>query len=102
LAIGAAAGAVATLGLKSATAQGAYPNRPITIICPWGAGGGTDATARIIAAVMEKELKQPFNVVNRTGGSGVVGHSAIATAVPDGYTRPGMRSHGYSGFELIR
>ncbi len=86
LAAGAAAGAAASLGLKAATAQGAYPNRPVTIICPWGAGGGTDATARIIAAVMEKELKQPFNVVNRTGGSGVVGHSAIATAAPDGYT----------------
>ncbi len=86
LAAGAAAGAAATLGLKTAAAQGAYPNRPVTIICPWGAGGGTDATARIIAAVMEKELKQPFNVVNRTGGSGVVGHSAIATAAPDGYT----------------
>jgi tripartite-type tricarboxylate transporter receptor subunit TctC len=86
LAAGAAAGAAAALGLKSAAAQGAYPNRPVTIICPWGAGGGTDATARIIAAVMEKELKQPFNVVNRTGGSGVVGHSAIATAAPDGYT----------------
>ena len=58
----------------------------MTVICPWGAGGGTDATARIVAAVLEKELKQPFNVVNRTGGSGVVGHSAIATAAPDGYT----------------
>ena len=66
--------------------QAAWPNRPVTIICPWGAGGGTDATARIVAAVLEKELKQPFNVVNRTGGSGVVGHSAIATAAPDGYT----------------
>jgi tripartite-type tricarboxylate transporter receptor subunit TctC len=82
---GAAAGAAAGLGLKPALAQ-AYPSRPVTIICPWGAGGGTDATARIIAAVMEKELGQPFNVVNRTGGSGVVGHSAIATAAPDGYT----------------
>ncbi len=86
LAAGAAAGAAASLGLQRAAAQAAYPNRPVTIICPWGAGGGTDATARIIAAVMEKELKQPFNVVNRTGGSGVVGHSAIATAAPDGYT----------------
>ena len=82
---GGAAGAAATLGLGSARAQ-AWPNRPVTIICPWGAGGGTDATARIVAAVLEKELKQPFNVVNRTGGSGVVGHSAIATAAPDGYT----------------
>ena len=63
-----------------------YPNRPITLIVPWGAGGGTDATARILASIMEKELKQPVSVVNRTGGSGVVGHSAIAEATPDGYT----------------
>ena len=63
-----------------------YPNRPIQLIVPWGAGGGTDATARIIASLMEKELKQPINVVNRTGGSGVVGHQAIASSQPDGYT----------------
>jgi tripartite-type tricarboxylate transporter receptor subunit TctC len=63
-----------------------YPNRPITLIVPWGAGGGTDATARILASIMEKDLKQPVNVVNRTGGNGVVGHSAIAQAPPDGYT----------------
>lgn len=63
-----------------------YPSRPITMVVPWGAGGGTDATARIVAALMEKELGQPVNVVNRTGGNGVVGHSAIATAPADGYT----------------
>jgi tripartite-type tricarboxylate transporter receptor subunit TctC len=67
-------------------AFGAYPERPITLIVPWGAGGGTDATARIIGSLMEKELGQPVNVVNRTGGSGVVGHAAIAQAAPDGYT----------------
>jgi tripartite-type tricarboxylate transporter receptor subunit TctC len=70
----------------AAPALAQYPNRPITLIVPWGAGGGTDATARILASIMEKELKQPINVVNRTGGSGVVGHSAIAEAAPDGYT----------------
>jgi tripartite-type tricarboxylate transporter receptor subunit TctC len=85
LAGGAAAGAALALGLRPASAQ-AWPNRPVTVICPWGAGGGTDATARIVAAVLEKELKQPFNVVNRTGGSGVVGHAAIATAPTDGHT----------------
>jgi tripartite-type tricarboxylate transporter receptor subunit TctC len=63
-----------------------YPNRPITLIVPWGAGGGTDAVARFIGSLLEKDLGQPVNVVNRTGGSGVVGHSAIATAPPDGYT----------------
>lgn len=63
-----------------------YPSRPITMVVPWGAGGGTDATARIVAAMMEKEMGQPVNVVNRTGGNGVVGHSAIASAPADGYT----------------
>ena len=67
-------------------AHAQYPQRPIQLIVPWGAGGGTDATARIIASLMEKEIKQPINVVNRTGGSGVVGHDAIARAPADGYT----------------
>jgi tripartite-type tricarboxylate transporter receptor subunit TctC len=86
LASGAATGAAATIGLGSALAQAKYPSRPVTVVCPWGAGGGTDQTARIVASLLEKDLGQPFNVVNRTGGSGVVGHSAIATAPPDGYT----------------
>ncbi|MES2714946.1 MAG: tripartite tricarboxylate transporter substrate binding protein [Pseudomonadota bacterium] len=64
----------------------AWPDRPITLVVPWGAGGGTDAVARMIASLMEKDLGQPVNVVNRTGGSGVVGHAAIAGAAPDGYT----------------
>ncbi len=68
------------------TANAQYPQRPIQLIVPWGAGGGTDATARIIGTLLEKDLKQPVNVVNRTGGSGVVGHDAIAKATPDGYT----------------
>ena len=38
------------------------------MICPWGAGGGTDATARIVASLLESDLGQPINVVNRTGG----------------------------------
>jgi len=56
------------------------------MVVPWGAGGGTDAVARILASVLQEDLGQPVNVVNRTGGSGVVGHSAISTAEPDGYT----------------
>jgi tripartite-type tricarboxylate transporter receptor subunit TctC len=74
------------LGLAAAAAHAAWPERPITLIVPWGAGGGTDATARIIGSLLEKELGQPINVVNRTGGSGVVGHAAIAGAPADGYT----------------
>src|SRR6186713_2957260 len=83
------AGAAACLALAAAAlpaaAQG-YPSRPVTLIVPWGAGGGTDATARIVGSLLEKELGQPVTVVNRTGGSGVVGHAAIASAPPDGYT----------------
>lgn len=78
--------AVLSLSAALPVAAQNYPNRPITLIVPWGAGGGTDATARIIGSLLEKDLGQPVNVVNRTGGSGVVGHSAIATAAPDGYT----------------
>jgi tripartite-type tricarboxylate transporter receptor subunit TctC len=81
-ALAAGAGLLAT----PAPAQPRYPARPVQLICPWGAGGGTDATARIIAAILERDLGQPFNVVNRTGGSGVVGHAAINAAAPDGYT----------------
>ncbi|MBE7417177.1 MAG: tripartite tricarboxylate transporter substrate binding protein [Ideonella sp.] len=80
------AAVLATLVLLPAAALAAYPERPITLIVPWGAGGGTDAVARILASLMEKDLGQPINVVNRTGGSGVVGHQAIAAAPPDGYT----------------
>jgi len=76
----------AACALAAGSAFAAYPERPITLIVPWNAGGGTDATARIIGTLLEKELKQPVNVVNRAGGSGVVGHQAIASANPDGYT----------------
>jgi tripartite-type tricarboxylate transporter receptor subunit TctC len=82
----AAAALAGALSLTAGAAQAQYPERPITLIVPWGAGGGTDATGRMIASLLEEELGQPVNVVNRTGGSGVVGHSAIATAAPDGYT----------------
>ena len=71
-------------GVSSAVAG--FPERPITLICPWGAGGGTDTVARALAAAMEKDLGQPVNVVNRTGGSGIIGHSALASAKADGYT----------------
>jgi tripartite-type tricarboxylate transporter receptor subunit TctC len=74
------------VAMSAGAASAAYPERPITFVVPWGAGGGTDTTARYFAAGLEKELGQPVNVVNRTGGSGVVGHSAIATAPADGYT----------------
>jgi len=78
--------AMALAVAASAALAADYPSRPVTLIVPWGAGGGTDAVGRMLAALLEKDFGQPVNVVNRTGGSGVVGHQAIATAAPDGYT----------------
>jgi tripartite-type tricarboxylate transporter receptor subunit TctC len=78
--------AAAAFLAMSVSAQAAWPERPITLIVPWAAGGGTDAVARMLAAGLEKELGQPVNVVNRTGGGGVVGHTEIVNAKPDGYT----------------
>ncbi len=63
-----------------------YPVRPVTVVVPWSAGGSTDLTARALAPILEKNLGVPFQVVNRTGGGGAVGHGAIAQGRPDGYT----------------
>ena len=76
----------AVLCVSSCGRSSQYPSRPITMVVPWGAGGGTDSVARIMASLMERELGVPVNVLNRTGGSGVVGHQQIAAAAPDGYT----------------
>jgi tripartite-type tricarboxylate transporter receptor subunit TctC len=69
----------------SKTSEG-YPHKTVTVICPWAAGGGTDRVARFWADALEKEFGQPFVVVNKTGGSGAVGHTAGAYARPDGHT----------------
>jgi len=63
-----------------------YPTKAVTIICPWAAGGGTDALARLMADAFSKKFDQPFVVVNKTGGGGATGHTAGALAAPDGYT----------------
>lgn len=72
--------------LSTATAAAAFPERPVQVIVPWAAGGGADAVTRIFAEGFEKELGTPINVVNRTGGGGLTGHTFIATAAADGYT----------------
>ena len=63
-----------------------YPNGPVELIVPWAAGGGTDGVARAVGNELADALGTQVNVVNRTGGSGVVGHQAIASADPDGQT----------------
>ncbi|SHO56320.1 tripartite tricarboxylate transporter substrate binding protein [Vibrio quintilis] len=72
--------------MTSASAMAAWPEKPIQIIVPWGAGGNTDTVARLVAEGLKSKLGVPVNVINRTGGAGVVGHDAMAKAKPDGYT----------------
>jgi tripartite-type tricarboxylate transporter receptor subunit TctC len=69
-----------------AVAQDAFPSRPITIVAPFPPGGVADLTARPVAAAMEKVLKNPVGVVNKTGAAGAVGMQFVATSKPDGYT----------------
>ena len=64
---------IMVMGIGLAPASAKYPDHPIQLICPWGAGGGTDACSRIIGTLLKKELGVPVNVVNRTGGGGAVG-----------------------------
>jgi len=70
----------------SASVLAEYPEKPIQVIVPWGAGGDSDLTTRIWADAVEKELGVPVVVINKTGGGGVVGTSFVAKAKPDGYT----------------
>ena len=66
-------------------AQEKYPNRPITIVAPFPPGGVADLTARPVAAAMEKVLKNPVVVSNKTGAAGAVGMAFVANSKPDGY-----------------
>ncbi|MEZ5782335.1 MAG: tripartite tricarboxylate transporter substrate binding protein [Rhizobiaceae bacterium] len=75
----------AGMAVSSAVASD-WPNRPVTLIVAAGAGGGTDATARWLAADLEQKFGQPFNVVNRAEGGGIAGITELANATPDGYT----------------
>jgi len=71
---------------KAGEAKVIYPVKAVTIICPWSAGGGTDALARLMGDQLQKKFGKPFRVVNKTGGGGAAGHMAGALAKPDGYT----------------
>lgn len=73
-------------GVFAAPAMAAYPEKPLTVICPWTAGGGTDVLLRALSKSAEKYLGQTITVANQTGGAGAIGHNAIRTARPDGYT----------------
>ncbi len=87
---GAVIGALALAPLATwpspASAQTKVSSRPVQFIVPWAPGGGTDRIARMVAGLLEKELGEPVTVVNRTGGGSMLGHTAGATAAPDGHT----------------
>ena len=77
---------VCLVAATAAWAQEPYPTRPITLVAPFPPGGIADLTARPVAAAMEKLLKNPVGVVNKTGAAGAVGMQFVATSKPDGYT----------------
>lgn len=74
------------ISLGTVRAADGYPSRPIQVIVPFPPGGVADLVARPFASVLEKELKQPVVVVNKTGAGGAVGMQSAAVARPDGYT----------------
>ena len=84
-AIAGLAGIAISAWARGACAQ-AYPQRPITILVPFAAGGSTDILARVVAEHLRSSLGQPVIVENRTGASGNIGTAAAARAAPDGYT----------------
>jgi len=83
----------------SAPVAADFPEKDITLIVPWSAGGGTDTIARALAKSGKKHLGVNVNVVNKTGGGGVVGMTATKTARPDGYS-VGMITFGLSTYQL--
>ena len=81
-----AAGTASVLGTVPAYAQAAYPNKPIRVVVPYGAGGITDMIGRRLCEKLAKDLGQSLVVDNRPGASGTVGMAEVARATPDGYT----------------
>lgn len=82
LMVAAAAAAVAPLMARAAD----FPEKPVTFICPWPAGGTADQTMRALCVAAARELGQPVAVENKVGASGMIGLRAMAAARPDGYT----------------
>ncbi|WP_428979480.1 Bug family tripartite tricarboxylate transporter substrate binding protein [Cupriavidus oxalaticus] len=82
-------GGVAALAMCLAAPAGAseaWPQKPITLIVPWAAGGSTDILARVLSEHLTRSLGQPVIVDNKPGASGNIGSAMVARAKPDGYT----------------
>ena len=77
---------VLVMSLATVASAAEYPSKGINVICPWGAGGGSDAVLRAFCEALGKDLGVTLTVDNRTGGGGVIGHQTAANADNDGYT----------------
>lgn len=82
----AALGLAAASALPAAHAQETFPSKPIEVIVPWGPGGGSDITGRLVAKYLEAELKVPTPVVNLPGGNGTIGVQRMLSKPADGYS----------------
>lgn len=86
---------IATVMSLGGAARAEYPDKAITMIVPWTAGGSTDQTARVLAKAAEASLGQPIVIINQPGASTTIGMAALAAAKPDGYTIGTLSSTGY-------
>ena len=77
---------VCSFGSGLSAAEEKYPSKPITLVVPWGAGGMTDVSARLLAEKFKVELGQPVLVVNKPGASGILGLKYALSQKADGYT----------------
>jgi tripartite-type tricarboxylate transporter receptor subunit TctC len=91
-----AVGAAALVAHPALRAQGAWPQKPITLVVPSAPGGTTDFTARLVADSLQRALGQPVVIDNKPGASGNIGNQFVAKARPDGYTL----LVAYSGFQV--
>ena len=78
--------AAASIALPRIAGAQAFPSRPIKLICPWPAGGSTDAVMRAIAESAGKALGGSMVIENKAGASGMLGPNELVSAKPDGYT----------------
>ncbi len=78
--------AALALVMAAPALAGNYPDRPVTIVVPFEAGGSTDVSARVVAKALTDVLRQPVIVLNQPGAGGRIGTRRVATADPDGYT----------------
>lgn len=88
------------LALPSPAPAASFPERDITLVVPWAAGGGTDTLARTLVKNGRKYFGVSINVVNRVGGTGAIGMDSVAKAKPDGYT-VGVITFNLSTYRLL-